>query len=149
MACKWINGQYALGQKYRGRIGQVQKDPVLMVVKRRLPIQFSKNDDFVKHVFREHNKEADHWANIGAEGQRKIVIGKCKNPETWIAVTGYWDDSFKDNGKSRCGVVIKGVNRDRWVTTSRIAIPSKVGTAMEAVISGVCVLTGILDPIFH
>ena len=31
-------------------------------------------DKFVKHVYREHNQEADHWANIGAQGQRKIVI---------------------------------------------------------------------------
>ena len=25
VACKWINGEYSLGQKYRRRIGQVQK----------------------------------------------------------------------------------------------------------------------------
>ena len=34
--------------------------------------------DFVKHVFREHNREADHCTNIGAEGQRKIVIDRCR-----------------------------------------------------------------------
>ena len=27
-------------------------------------------DDYVKHVLREHNQEADHRANLGAEGQR-------------------------------------------------------------------------------
>ena len=65
----------------------------------------SKTDDFVKHVFREHNKEADHWANIGAEGQRKIVIDKSNTSETWKAVSGYWDGSVKDNGETwmRCG----------------------------------------------
>ena len=31
-------------------------------------------DDYVKHIFREHNQEADHLANLGAEEQRKIMI---------------------------------------------------------------------------
>ena len=28
MAGKWINGQYSLGQKYRGKIGQIQKHSI-------------------------------------------------------------------------------------------------------------------------
>ena len=39
VACKWINDQYSLGQKYRGRVGQVQK-PYTHVGKRRLPLRF-------------------------------------------------------------------------------------------------------------
>ena len=111
--------------------------------KRRLPIRFR---DFVKHVFREHNQEADHWANIGAQGQRKIVPERCDNSETWKTVKGYWDGSFKDNGKSGCAVVIKGVDWERWVTISKIAVPLKVGTVMAA---EVCVLTGNLDLVFN
>ena len=61
---------------------------------------------------------------------------------------GYWDGSFKDNGKSGGGVVIKGVDRENWMTIRKIAIPLKVGTAMAAEIAGVCVLTGILHLIF-
>ena len=30
-------------------------------------------DDYVKHAFREHKQEADHLANLGAEG-RKITV---------------------------------------------------------------------------
>ena len=50
----------------------------------------------VKHIFREHNKEADHWANVGAEGQRKVVIDRKSDAETWKAVKRLWDG----NGKS-------------------------------------------------
>ena len=55
----------------------------------------SKIDDFVKHVFQ----------NSGAEGQRKIVVDKCSTSETWNAVKGCWDESFKDSGQKwmRCG----------------------------------------------
>ena len=51
--------------------------------------------------------------------------------------------------KSGCGVVIKGVDIRRWATISRIAVHLKVGTAMAAELMGACVLTGILDLIFH
>ena len=65
----------------------------------------------MKRVCREHNQEADHLANIGAQGQRKIVYDRRNNSETWKAVRGHWDGSFKDNGSSGCGIVIKGVDR--------------------------------------
>ena len=63
---------------------------------------------------------------------------------------GKWSltDSFRDNGKSGCGVVIKGDDRERWVVIGKIAVHPKVGTAMAAEVAGVCVLTGILDLIF-
>ena len=51
--------------------------------------------------------------------------------------------------KSGCGVVIKGVDRERSVTISRIAVPLTVGTAVAAEMMGVCVLTGILHLVFH
>ena len=57
---------------------------------------------------------------------------------------GYWDGCFKYNGRSVCGVVIKGVDRERWVTISKIAVPLQVGTAMAAEVAGVCVFKGIL-----
>ena len=66
-----------------------------------------------------------------------------------MAVKGFWDGSCKDNWKSGCGVVIKGVDRERWVMISIIAVLLKVGTAMTAEMMGVCVLTGILDLVFH
>ena len=45
--------------------------------------------------------------------------------------------------------MIKGVDRERWVTISRIAVPLKIGTAMAAEMTCVFVLTGILDLVFH
>ena len=118
--CRWINGEYSLGQKYRG-IGEVQQT-LHSWCQEKSASPISKIDDFVKHVYREHNQEADHWANIGAQGQRKIVSDRCDNSETAKTVNGYWGGSFKDNGKSGCGVVIKGDDRNRWVTISRITV---------------------------
>ena len=89
-ACEWINGQYSLAQKHRGRIGQVQKT-LHPCWKRNIANPILKIDDFVKHVHREHKQEADHWANIGAQGQRKMVLDRCDNSETWKAVKGYLD----------------------------------------------------------
>ena len=45
--------------------------------------------------------------------------------------------------------MIKGVDRDRWVTINKISVPLKVGTAMAAEVAGVCVLTGVLDLVFN
>ena len=39
----------------------------------------------MKHVYGEHNQEADHWVNIGAQGQ-KIVLDRRHNSEMWKAV---------------------------------------------------------------
>ena len=58
---------------------------------------------------------------------------------------GCWEDSFKDNGQSGCGVVIKGVDRERWVTISKIAVSLKVSAAMAAEVVGMCVLTSVLE----
>ena len=76
-------------------------------------IPISNIDGFVQHVYREHNHEAGHWANIGAQGHRKIVLHRRNNSETWKAVKGFWDGSFKDNGSSGCGVAIKVVDREK------------------------------------
>ena len=39
-------------------------------------------------------READHWANMEAEGHRKIIVDRSGNTETWKAVTG-WDGQFQ------------------------------------------------------
>ena len=61
----------------------------------------------MKHIFREHNQEADHLASMGAEGQRKITVETGNNAENWKAVLGFWDGSTKTDEESGCGVVIK------------------------------------------
>ena len=69
--CKWINGECSLGQEFRGRIGQVQKKKIHSWWKRKITSPISKIDDFVKHVFREHNQEAEHWAHVGGRRTEK------------------------------------------------------------------------------
>ena len=36
-----------------------------------------------------------------------------------------WDGSKKTDGRSGCPVVIKGVDRDKWITISKIVVPLK------------------------
>ena len=31
-------------------------------------------DDNVRHIFREHNQDADHVGNLGAAGRKKIIV---------------------------------------------------------------------------
>ena len=49
----------------------------------------------VKHIFREHTHEADHLANLGTEGKRKIIFEEVKNTGRRKAILGYWDGSKK------------------------------------------------------
>ena len=118
---KWVNGQYVLGQKYRGRIGHILKT-LRSWWKRRIAHPISKIDHPMRTV-REHNLEADHLANLGAKGQRQIVVDKGNNDEKLKAVLGLWDGSSKINDRSGCGVVIKGVDRNKWITISNSRNP--------------------------
>ena len=56
-------------------------------------------DDYVKHIFREHSQEADHWATWGVEGQRNYFVDKGNYSGKSKVVRGFWDG----------GVAIKGV----------------------------------------
>ena len=58
------------------------------------------------------------------------------------AVSG--DGSKKTDGRSGCGVVIKGVDRDKWITISTIALLVRKKTATAAEVVVVCVLMGNL-----
>ena len=73
-----------------------------------------------------------------------VGVYRKDDSTTWKAIRGFWDGSFKDNSKSGCGIVIKGVDREKWVTNSKIAVPLKVGTVMAAEVAGVCMLKSIL-----
>ena len=66
--------------------------------------------------FREHNQEADHLANLGAEGQRQITVEKRDSTENWMAVRRIWDVSNKTDERSGCGVVVGGLGRNKWIT---------------------------------
>ena len=104
VAGKWINGQYSMVLKYRGKLDKSPKT-LYTLWKRKIANPISKIDDDVKHIFREHNREAHHWRNWGAKGHRKIVVDSSSSTGTWKAVKGFWDGSSKNNGRSGCGVV--------------------------------------------
>ena len=102
MANKWINGQYSLGQKEK--LAKFKKH-CIHGGRGRTPT------GDVKLIFWAHNQEAEHSANLGAEKQKKIVVVKCSNSETWKGKKSFWVGIAKENGKSACGVVIKRVRQ--------------------------------------
>ena len=67
MACKFINGEFAQGTKYKDTIGKIQRI-LHSWWKRGAAAPISDVDNFVKHINKEHNQEADHWADTGAQG---------------------------------------------------------------------------------
>ena len=112
VACKWINGEFSQRTQFKETIGKIQK--ILQSWwKQGVAKPISNVDSSVNHVYRDHNQEADHWANLGAQGPRKIVIDRRDDPTTWKAVRGFWDGIFKDNGRSGCGIDQR-VDREKW-----------------------------------
>ena len=63
----WPSGQP--DPRHRGRIDQVQKT-MYSWWKRKIAKPISKIDDFLNHVFQEHNQEADHLTKMEAEEQK-------------------------------------------------------------------------------
>ena len=69
------------------------------------------------------NQDADHWANMSAERQRTSAVDKRNNDEKIgrrCVASGTAAPSAMV--KVGCGVVIKGVDRDKWITISKIAV---------------------------
>ena len=99
--------------------------------------------DFVEHVFREHNPEADQLVNLGAKGSRtrRYVKRSPGNGKRYG-----WDGATKSDDTSGCGVVIKEVDKVRWATASEIAVPSaNQGSALAARVAGRSLLTEVVD----
>ena len=112
-ASKWINGQYSLGQRYRGRISQIQKTLFLWWQRKNANPILKTVVDYVKHVFWEHNQQPKDREKLLSTGAIILEDEGCEM---------FQDRSAKDNGKSGCGVVIKGVNWYRCVTICEIAV---------------------------
>ena len=72
VACERVNDEISQGTMYKETIGTVQKKNKNLHSwwKRKVAKPISNIDSFVKHVYREHHQEADHWANVGAQGRR-------------------------------------------------------------------------------
>ena len=72
-----------------------------------------KIEDEVKHIFREHHREADHWANLAGDGDEGRHREQRSNSEEWKAVRGFQDGSKRKAGGSGRGIVINGVDREK------------------------------------
>ena len=113
MAEKWINGNYAMGKKYKDNsvVFKKKKNVAFVVEEENRTSPWREVvDDYVKHISREHNEEADHLATLGMEGQKNTLEGVA-NTEEWKTI--------------RSGIVIKAVDRDKWITVSNIAVTIK------------------------
>ena len=64
---KWING---MGPKDRERVESIQRT-LQSLWRRKVAYPVAQVGDYVRHVFREHNQEADHLANFDAEWRRE------------------------------------------------------------------------------
>ena len=84
-------------------------------------------------------------ANLCAREVGKVAMDE-KMVITWEAISGLWDGSAKNDGRSECSILIKGADTDGWVTTSEIAVPNhlkKERSALAAAIVGVNILTEV------
>ena len=124
VASRWANGQYPRGQKHRKRIGQIQKT-CTHGGKERLPTLSRTSRTACDTSSRNTIRKPTIGPNCEPKDRENLSID---------ATHTEGDGSAKDNGKSGCGVVIKGVDRNKWNTITRIA-PLKTGTAMEAEVS--------------
>ena len=64
-------------KKYRDKMKRNPENVALLVGEERRVVR--KNDHCVKHIFREHNQEADHLGNFGAEGKSKMATGTMES----------------------------------------------------------------------
>ena len=104
--------------------------------------------DNVKHISRDHNQEADHRANWGAEGGMKVTVEGFRTTTVWKEVRGNWDGSKNKCGGSGCGTETKAVHRECWVTVRDISVPLMATTALAADLAGAYILTEVLEVLF-
>ena len=111
----------AMEKKYRDIIGGIPHS--WWKTSTAYPVE--KLDNFLKG----HNREACHLANLEEEGKSKITTDDINNSDTWKAARGFVGRSEKDNGYMCYGVLIKAVEKESWITNSKIAVPLRVSTA--------------------
>ena len=56
---------------------------------------------------------------------------------------GFWDGGKKKDGSSGCGIVIKGVDRKKWITIRKIAVALAVCSALSARCYVFCLLLSV------
>ena len=40
------------------------------------------------YIFRKHNQESDHWANLGADGMKTVIVVALLSGEAELYATG-------------------------------------------------------------
>lgn len=110
---RWINGHWKMkNKKIIGRVGWMQQClSQALHDKRCTPA--SLGGDWALHIYREQNKSADFYANvghaIGIMGRDHVVLHRTDALQTfWPYICGCWDGSFKDSGGGGCGFSIFG-----------------------------------------
>ena len=86
---RWIERYCAMGTTQRQ--DRRSTEDYTFVVETRVPYPVQTSGDHVRHIFGEHNEEADHMANLGAEGVPKFMVDGFKGMKAWRATRGYWD----------------------------------------------------------
>ena len=85
---KWINGQYSLGLKYRGKIGRIQNAvPTVKEEDRK-----SCHEDLTtmsSTIFGNTIRKQITGPTWEAKRHRKITIDRSGNTEKWTAVKGF------------------------------------------------------------
>ena len=84
MADTWINGCFLMANKYRGTIGRIPAYPV-------------QSAETAKHIYREHNQEADHMAHREVEGVSKVKVQTAK---TYTDADKQYDDFWTEAGEN-------------------------------------------------
>ena len=72
-----------------------------------------------------------------------MIVEKREKLKTARRCEAFWDGDKKTNGRIGCGVVIPGVDSDKWITIHKIAVPLRMVAAMATEVVGVCVRAGI------
>ena len=147
MISKWINGDFTVGGKYQKKVGASQR-LLHQWCEQNLARPEDLIESYVSHVFRAQER-SDHWAHVRAGGKKEIMVDKGSHEEKWKTVKGFWDGSCKEDGRSGCGVVLKGVDKDKRVKISKITVPLTECTAMAAEMRGVCLFMGVLSLILN
>ena len=81
-------------------------------------------------------------------GNGKLSVWRTLSKSTIKKQTTHLETDQKSDGRSGCGLAIKRVDEDKWMTMGKIAVPLKTCTAMAAEIAEAIVLTGLLDLLF-
>ena len=82
---KWMNGQYAMGQKYKDKIGHIQKT-LHSWWKRNVAYSVGLVDDYVKHISEGTIRRPTTWRTLARKGRERSQSGKETIQKTGRAV---------------------------------------------------------------